>query len=81
MRARPSRVPRDPNISPELRSFLDDLDRRIPFHNLTATTAPAVTDDGDAGYQVGSIWINTSTDNIYMCADTTAGAAVWRQLN
>jgi hypothetical protein len=81
MRTRGSRVPRDANLSNELRSFLDDLDRRIPYHNLTATAAPGVTDDGDAGYSLGSIWINLTTDNIYMCADTTAGAAVWRQLN
>lgn len=80
MSPRPSRVPRV-EIPPELRDFLDKLDRKIPNHNYTATAAPAVTDDGDNGYQVGSVWINLTTDNVYMCADATAGAAVWRQLN
>ena len=80
MRQRPSRVPRV-ELPPELRDFLDKLDRKIPNHNFTATSAPGVSDDGEAGYQLGSIWINLTTDNIYMCADTTAGAAVWRQLN
>lgn len=80
MSPRPSRVPRI-EMPPELRDFLDKLDRKIPNHNLTATSAPGVTDDGENGYGLGSIWINLTTDNIYMCADTTAGAAVWRQLN
>jgi hypothetical protein len=78
---RASRVPRDPNLTAELRDFLDKLDRRVPNCNYTATSAPGVTDDGEHGYQLGSVWINLTTDNIYMCADTTAGAAVWRQLN
>jgi len=80
MSPRPSRVPRV-DIPAELRDFLDKLDRKIPNSNYTATAAPAVTDDADNGYQVGSVWINLTTDNVYMCADATAGAAVWRQLN
>lgn len=79
MRTRGSRVPRD-GISNELRSFLDDLDRRIPFHNLTATTAPGVNDDGEAGYSRLSFWIDSFTD-IYVCLDTAPGAAVWVQIN
>lgn len=78
MSPRPSRVPRDPNLSPELRDFLDKLDRKIPNHNLTATSAPTVNDDGDAGYGLGSIWIDNP--DVYMCVDTTAGAAVWTQI-
>jgi hypothetical protein len=78
MRTRGSRVPRDANLSNELRGFLDDLDRRIPYHNLTATAAPGVNDDGEAGYSIGSIWIDSP--DVYMCVDTTAGAAVWTQL-
>ncbi len=80
-KGRSSRVPSDPSLSSELRDFLDKLDRRLPNCNYAATSAPAVTDDGEHGYQVGSVWVNLTTDNVYLCADATAGAAVWRLLN
>lgn len=76
-----SKVPRDPNISPELRSFLDDLARYQIRNNYAATSAPGVTDDVDHGYSVGSSWINVTTDTVYQCADASAGAAVWKQLS
>lgn len=44
------------------------------------TTAPTVTDDVSKGYRVGSMWINTSTSNAYICKDATVGAAVWTNL-
>ena len=49
--------------------------------NLAATSVPAVTDDLTKGYGVGSIWINTTTNNVYLAANVSAGAAVWRLLN
>jgi hypothetical protein len=48
---------------------------------LNATVAPTSSDDFADGYTVGSMWINVSTDNIYICADSTVGAAVWKQIN
>jgi len=50
-------------------------------HNFTATAAPTTGDDADDGYGVGSIWIDVTGDDVYMCVDGTAGAAVWEQLN
>lgn len=47
-------------------------------NNFTAVIAPTVTDDGGAGYEVGSRWLNTTTGLMYTCHDATAGAAVWR---
>lgn len=79
MRQRPSRVPRDPAISPELRGFLDDLERKIPPVKSDATAAPAVTDDGDAGWRIGSRWYDLTNDAEYVCLDITAGAAVWKK--
>lgn len=79
MRPRGSLVPRDPNISSELRLFLDDLDRRIPLVKLDATGAPAVTDDGGAGYEIGSRWYDLTNDAEYVCLDTTTGAALWKK--
>lgn len=49
--------------------------------NLTAVAAPTVNDDTTAGYSIGSIWIDTATDTVYVCADATAGAAVWKDLS
>ena len=45
--------------------------------NITATSNPGTGDDIDSGYNVGSIWVNVSSDAIYFCADASSGAAVW----
>lgn len=63
----------------EMRTFLDELDRRIPQSKMDATVAPAVTDDGDAGYVIGSRWYNLTADDEYVLLDTTVGAAVWKK--
>jgi len=47
--------------------------------NLAASAAPGATDDSAAGYAVGSIWIDTTNDQVYHCVDATASAAVWLQ--
>lgn len=44
---------------------------------LTATTNPTVNDDNSDGYTVGSFWFNASTGTMYICKDSTVGAAVW----
>lgn len=46
-------------------------------NNITATTAPSATDDSSKGYEVGSSWINQTTDTAYICVDATVGAAIW----
>jgi len=48
--------------------------------NLTATVAPSITDDTSAGYSVGSIWVDVTSDQSYLCVDSTAGSAVWNQI-
>lgn len=45
--------------------------------NWTAITDPTVTDDANAGYEVGSVWLNTSTAEAYRCVDASIGAAIW----
>jgi hypothetical protein len=50
--------------------------------NLAATVDPTEDDDSGDGYAVGSIWINTSStpDKVWMCVNSSAGAAIWKQL-
>jgi len=72
--------------------YLQELDKRIgkiekqlsrqpetPKTNYIATVAPGVGDDIADGYSVGSVWINVSADDAYICLDSTAGAAVWKK--
>ncbi len=49
------------------------------LNNLTATTNPTITNDSGSGYAVGSVWVNTSTDEMFVCTDATAGAAIWQK--
>jgi hypothetical protein len=49
--------------------------------NFAATAAPAVSDDNTQGYGVGSLWLDTTNDDIYMAIDVSTGAAIWEQLN
>ena len=46
---------------------------------INATTNPTVDDDKDLGFAVSSLWVNVSTDKAYVCVDSTAGAAVWKE--
>ena len=45
--------------------------------NLVSQIFPAETDDINNGYSVGSRWINTETNQEYVCVDASAGTAVW----
>ena len=52
---------------------------RIKVNNA-ATIGPTVNDDADAGYRVGSTWIDTTSDSAYVCVDATNNTAVWLPL-
>lgn len=45
--------------------------------NETAAVDPTVNDDADAGYSVGSTWINTTDNSVWKCVDSTNNSAVW----
>lgn len=46
-----------------------------------ATAAPGVTNDLDEGYGAGSLWLDATNNNTYICESAANGAAVWHQLN
>lgn len=48
-------------------------------NNYVATTAPTVNDDTSEGYSVGSVWIDVTGDERYVCLDATEGNAVWEK--
>lgn len=47
------------------------------IHKINATTAPTANDDSGDGYGVGSTWVDTTNDKLYVCVDSTLTAAVW----
>lgn len=54
----------------------------VKFKNkLDATTDPAANDDSAAGYEPGSKWLNTSSNEWFICSDPTAGDAKWEPLS
>jgi len=46
-------------------------------NNTAATTDPIVTDDINAGYSIGSVWINTTNRTAFTCVNNAAGVAAW----
>ena len=45
--------------------------------NVNSTSNPSSSDDG---LDLGTIWINTSNDFIFICVDNTSNNAIWEQL-
>lgn len=50
---------------------------KLETNHHRATTDPTVNDDINDGYDVGTFWINTSTNLTFINVDSTAGAAIW----
>lgn len=48
--------------------------------NLSAVSDPGVGDDSGDGYSVGSVWVNTAGNKVFLCANATLGAAVWSEV-
>jgi len=45
---------------------------------IESTTAPTATDDS---YQVGAVWVNTTSDTVYVLVDDTSGSAIWMDVS
>lgn len=50
-----------------------------PKSNWAATADPTASDDSTSSknYQVGSLWLNTTTGALFVCTDATASSAEW----
>lgn len=48
--------------------------------NTAAAVDPTVDDDVSLNYNVGSLWVNTLTDDVFLCGSPVDGAAVWRKV-
>lgn len=51
---------------------------KIGVSQHRATVNPTVTDDIAAGYVVGMIWVNTTSNTAFILTNATVGAAVWQ---
>jgi len=54
---------------------------RIEVSNHRATTNPTVNDDINDGFDVGTIWTNTTANTTYISVDSSAGAAIWNRVD
>jgi len=45
--------------------------------NNFANASPTVNDDADDGYSIGSTWVNTITNELFICVINEIGSAVW----
>ena len=66
-----------------VRSALNSNFTNVTSSKFNATAAPTVNDDasntsGNGVFQAGSVWIDVTGDNEYVCVDATATAAVWK---
>jgi hypothetical protein len=61
------------NVETVLAELFDNKAQRV-----TSTSSPLATDDT---YQVGTVWVNTATDTIYVCVDATDNAAIWLNIS
>lgn len=52
-----------------------------PFSNYLATNNPTSSNDNTQGYVVGSLWVNQTTQGIYMATSVATSAAVWTGIN
>lgn len=59
------------------RGFIRTL---YPQSNVTSSVAPTAFDGYNKGYEPGSVWITTSSQQAYMLVDPTSGSSVWKNV-
>ena len=46
----------------------------------SASADPSTSDDSTEGFAAGSLWMNTSSLQVWQCTNPATGAAVWTQV-
>ena len=62
----------------EVNSITVYMQATLSQSNLSAIIPPTVNNDSSEGYAIGSLWIDTALDEIYVCLDSSLGAALWQ---
>lgn len=47
-------------------------------NNFNSDRDPTITDDLAKSYDVGSLWINVSTDKCFICLDNFKSKSIWK---
>ena len=55
------------------------LDLRVPVGSHLAGTDPTVNDDAANGFATYTLWVNSSTQDVFINVSNQAGAAVWKK--
>lgn len=72
----------------ELIKQLEDMRREIKLLQMQQSTgphtiksvSPTANDDSSDGWNILSFWVDTSINAVFICANSSVGAAVWVQL-
>lgn len=51
---------------------------RLTVQHHRSIADPTINDDINDGYEIGTLWINTTSDTSFVLVDSSAGAAVWQ---
>ena len=69
------------NLATSVAGYLQQVNGGVGgANNTTATSNPTITDDTVAGYAKGSLWLNTTTNRIYVCISDVSSAAAWYEI-
>lgn len=77
----------DPTIAGSLRyvtnqfRFIDSLGVFDPRSVVSSASDPTASEDGASGYPQGILWVNTTTNIVFISTDDTTSTAVWSPLN
>ena len=49
----------------------------VPLSVYDKTSAPSLSDDSTQGYSYGSVWVDVTNKQYYVCVDPSVGASIW----
>jgi len=61
--------------------FWAELERLRRLFLTGKTAAPGAGDDKNDGIEIGTLWVDETNDNAYICENNVAGGAVWAQID